>query len=222
VGTSTVGKIVDIQNSTFSANLAGGPGPQGSGAGGALALFGPGNCDHCTFVDNLRYDFDSVIGNNIYDEVNGLVLRHSALRVPSGTNCYGTLPTSLGYNVANDDSCAFSNPSDIEGVDPLLGPISDNGGATRTHLPLPGSPLIDGVLEPVCPATDQRGVARPQDGDDDGIAHCDIGAVEVAPEPVSGLLGGIAVAVLGARARRSRKARQKAVLALPAIANPRL
>jgi hypothetical protein len=90
----------------------------------------------------------------------------------------------LGYNVANDDSCAFSNPSDIEGVDPLLGPIRENGGPTRTHRPLPGSPLIDGVLEPVCPATDQRGVARPQDGDDDGIAHCDIGAVEVAHAPV--------------------------------------
>ena len=214
---------LDILNSTFSANLAGGPELlYGSGAGGALALLGPGSCAHCTFADNHSYSFGSIVGDNVYDEANGLTLRATVLTVPNGANCRGYTPTSDDFNLASDESCALPNPSDVEGVDPLLGPIGDNGGATRTHLPLPGSPLIDGVLAPVCPATDQRGVARPQDGDDDGIAHCDIGAVEVAPEPASGLLGGIAVAALGARARRSRKARQKAVLALPAIATPGL
>jgi hypothetical protein len=31
------------------------------------------------------------------------------------------------------------------------------------------------------PATDERGVARPQDGNLDTVAACDIGAIEVQP-----------------------------------------
>ncbi len=54
-----------------------------------------------------------------------------------------------------------------------------------------------------CPALDQRRKDRPQDGDDDGIAHCDIGAVEV-PEPGQ-LEGGaaaiVAIAILAWRFR---------------------
>ena len=44
---------------------------------------------------------------------------------------------------------------------------------------LAGSPAIDAADAAACPATDQRGVARPQDGDDDGEALCDIGAFEL-------------------------------------------
>ncbi|HEX6020540.1 MAG TPA: ELWxxDGT repeat protein [Solirubrobacter sp.] len=62
------------------------------------------------------------------------------------------------------------------GVDPLLGPLADNGGPTRTHAPLPGSPAIDAAA--ACPALDQRGIARPLDGNGDGVARCDAGAVE--------------------------------------------
>ena len=52
----------------------------------------------------------------------------------------------------------------------------------------PGSVAIDAGDETVCAAPpvnefDQRGVARPFDGDSDGIAVCDTGAYEVAPPP---------------------------------------
>ena len=83
----------------------------------------------------------------------------------------------------------------------MLGPLQDNGGPTWTHMPLEGSPVIDrGIclstsiplpeglqLAPIL--TDQRGVRRPIDGDQDGVMLCDIGAVEYRPpsvfEPVS-------------------------------------
>jgi hypothetical protein len=60
-------------------------------------------------------------------------------------------------------------------VDALLQPLSDNGGPTKTFALASGSPAIDAVptTGAGCPATDQRGVSRPQG------AACDIGAFEV-------------------------------------------
>jgi beta-glucanase (GH16 family) len=78
---------------------------------------------------------------------------------------------SGGNNVVQDDTC---NPvaSDKIGVNSLIGPLADNGGPTRTHALLEGSPAIDAALASACPATDQRGVTRPQG------PGCDIGAFE--------------------------------------------
>jgi hypothetical protein len=47
-------------------------------------------------------------------------------------------------------------------VDPKLGSLADNGGPTLTMALLPGSPAIDAGSAVGAPATDQRGVARPQ------------------------------------------------------------
>jgi hypothetical protein len=58
-------------------------------------------------------------------------------------------------------------------TDPLLGPFQNNGGPTLTFLPGAGSSAIDTGNDNGCPATDQRGITRPQG------KHCDIGAVEV-------------------------------------------
>ena len=69
-------------------------------------------------------------------------------------------------------------------VDPLLGPVADNGGPTPTNLPEAGSPVVDAIpagTAVLCDgtiATDQRGFARPLG------AACDIGAVEVTQELV--------------------------------------
>jgi hypothetical protein len=63
-------------------------------------------------------------------------------------------------------------------LDPLLGPLADNGGPTLTHALLPGSPAIDGGDATSCLSTDQRFLDRPVDGDGDGMAVCDIGAFE--------------------------------------------
>ncbi len=60
----------------------------------------------------------------------------------------------------------FSNPQ--------LDVLENNGGPTQTAAPLPGSPALG--IGRNCPATDQRGVARPLNG-------CTAGAVEGAIAP---------------------------------------
>ena len=67
----------------------------------------------------------------------------------------------------------------------MLSPLQDNGGPTKTHQPLAGSPVIDAANPAApgsggtsCPTTDQRGVGRPRDGNGDGTSRCDMGAVE--------------------------------------------
>ncbi|NLE37833.1 MAG: cadherin-like domain-containing protein, partial [Pirellulaceae bacterium] len=66
-------------------------------------------------------------------------------------------------------------------IDPLLGPLQDNGGPTWTHAPLPGSPLIDAGNDAQALdakgntlLTDQRGFVRL-------YGTVDIGAVESQP-----------------------------------------
>jgi CSLREA domain-containing protein len=45
-------------------------------------------------------------------------------------------------------------------IDPLLGPLQDNGGPTQTMALLIGSPALNAADPAVAPATDQRGVTR--------------------------------------------------------------
>jgi hypothetical protein len=56
--------------------------------------------------------------------------------------------------------------------DPLLGPLQNNGGPTQTMAISMASPAFGGAIPTNCPATDQRGVLRPQ------FMACDIGAYE--------------------------------------------
>jgi hypothetical protein len=67
----------------------------------------------------------------------------------------------------------------------MLGALASNGGYTQTHAPLAGSPAIDAGNPNGCKdqdqvflGTDQRGFARPVDGDGVGGQRCDSGAVE--------------------------------------------
>ena len=106
-----------------------------------------------------------------------------------------------GHNLDSDNTCGFDPANgSLPSTDPLLGPLQDNGGPTLTHALLPGSPAIDAGEDAQCPATDQRGVYRPQDGDENGWATCDIGAFEVegpwAP-PSSAMLTGPTSGFLG-------------------------
>jgi CSLREA domain-containing protein len=124
------------------------------------------------------------------------------------TNAGGVL-ASLGSTLDRDGTCATGAAGDQPSVDPLLGPLADNGGPTDTHRLLPASPAIDAGDDGSCTLQDQRGVARPRDGDGDGSARCDLGAVEV-PEPGGAALGLAASGALAGCARRRRRIRRAA------------
>lgn len=91
-----------------------------------------------------------------------------------------------------DDATPDAN---IFSRDPLLGPLQNNGGSTQTHALMAGSPAIDGGNNSSCSGKDQRNVVRPQDGNGDSLAICDMGAFELAgdlpPNPTtdSGVIG---------------------------------
>jgi Bacterial Ig-like domain len=89
----------------------------------------------------------------------------------SGGSRAGTI-TDGGYNLDSDNTCGFgTNNNSLSGVDPRLGPLAENGGPTKTHALLEGSPAID-KGNSFGATTDQRGVARPQG------AASDIGSFE--------------------------------------------
>jgi hypothetical protein len=89
-----------------------------------------------------------------------------------------TATSSLIGN-ATGTTFAAGSGANITGTDPMLGPLADNGGPTRTHALLPGSPAIDHGSNPAGLVADQRG----------GLflrtvgAAADIGAFEAQPNP---------------------------------------
>lgn len=113
---------------------------------------------------------------------SGTLTALGSILANGGTECVGTL-TSAGYNLV-EGACTITPtlPSDVLGVDPMLEPLADNGGRTRTHALDPASLGIDtGPIDPAdCGTEDQRGFVRPFDGDSAGGARCDIGAWELS------------------------------------------
>jgi len=95
--------------------------------------------------------------------------------------------TSQGHNLIGDGTggTGFGVNFDIVGtaanpIDPRLGPLANNGGPTKTHALLAGSPAIDHGDNAGLPPTDERGAGfvRNKDGNGDGLAIVDIGAYE--------------------------------------------
>lgn len=87
--------------------------------------------------------------------------------VSLGCNLIGITNGSNGFTMSGDFVGSSVSP-----LDPQIAPLADNGGPTMTMALLPGSPAIEAGTVAGAPATDQRGVARPQG------ALADMGAYE--------------------------------------------
>lgn len=178
-----------IVNSTVSGNSAG-------GNGGGIFNAGMATIQNSTIANNsiIPGPFPGGTGGGVAN-ANTLTIQNSILAGNLDVNnqpsdCSGTL-TSGGFNLIQSTAgCAITGVTlgNVLNQNAVLGPLQDNGGPTFTHALLPTSPAIDagspavpGSGASACELKDQRGVTRPQDGDGDGLARCDIGAVEMRP-----------------------------------------
>jgi len=92
---------------------------------------------------------------------------------------------SWGFNlIGSTNAFVGAASSDLVGLDPLLGPLQDNGGLVFTHALLAGSPAIDAGTN-IGLAFDTRGQPRtinhPGVTNASGSDGTDIGAMEVDP-----------------------------------------
>jgi len=104
---------------------------------------------------------------------NGIQLKNTIVsNLQAGLNCgsNGGMITDQGWNIASDNSCNLIQATSLAATNPLLGPLAYNGGPTKTHALLAGSPAINAGNTATAPTTDQRSKPR------NGIA--DIGAYE--------------------------------------------
>ena len=149
------GGRVSLTSSTISSNHA--PSFECLGSASSIKLTG------CTIAENDSLSF-----------VSGGMIRLAATIVwgtATPPDCTGRL-SSGDFNML-ESSCGFARLGrhDRVQVDPLLGPLENNGGPTDTHALLPSSPARNVVsTHALCKASDQRGVAR--------SVPCDVGAFE--------------------------------------------
>lgn len=117
---------------------------------------------------------NTIVARNFVGAIGfGLDVDVSGDFASQGHNLIGIGYGSTGFGAAGDLVGSFEKPRN-----PLFGPLQNNGGPTLTHALLRGSPAIDaGDNTDTLPA-DQRGVARPKDGNGDGSRLVDIGAFE--------------------------------------------
>jgi hypothetical protein len=146
---------VFITNSTFISNAS-------TTGGGGVAT-----SNHIVIINST---FNGNAPNNIANTAYGAVT-NTIFTSGTSENCISS--AFIGSNnLSSDASCTFTGTDNQISTDPQLGPLVYFGVGVPTYSLLPGSPAIDAGTNAGCPATDQRGFARPFG------ARCDIGAFE--------------------------------------------
>jgi CSLREA domain-containing protein len=153
-----------LVNDTITRNVA------DSGAGGGVENLGIMSITNTTFSVNSASGAGGAVASYNTLSVKNVIFGYEA----TGGNCAGTAPTSQGHNLDTNNSCALTGVGDLVNTDPLLG----NFLRWRWFPLRTGSPAIDAGDNTGCPATDERGVTRPRDGNGDAVAVCDMGSFE--------------------------------------------
>lgn len=179
-----------IENTTVSGNTA-------TGTGGGLHFY-----DASLYTGEIALRHSTIAGNEAATG-GGVYVGNGSVTVDQtivGDNTAGTDP-DLANGVESTYEVRFSlieapgtanlndNGGNILNQDPQLGPLADNGGPTRTHLPAGTSPAVnagDPAFTPP-PSTDQRGFPRVLSG------RIDIGAVELGAGTLQFSLSGYTV-----------------------------
>ncbi len=166
VNTSTGAATVNINFSTIAGNMAN-TDNTGADVGGGLANIGGGT------------------GASVIQVTNSIVADNTIGTGGTGPDISGTI-TSANYNHVENTAGGTFVPmaNDVTGTDPQLTPLALNGGTTLNYLPAATSPVLDTIPSGTngCGTTfnvDQRNVIRPTDSDNNAVAACEKGSVEV-------------------------------------------
>lgn len=162
-------------NSTISGNAA-------VFGGGAWSLGGILFLASTTVAENGAETGGGVgtLGGGGLGLFNSLIARNTASNIEPDVSKAASTSLLARFNLIGDGT-GSGIADGVEGnqvgtgaapIDPKIGRLAANGGTTRTHALMVGSPAIDAGNDGECPPRDQRGVTRPQG------AHCDIGSYE--------------------------------------------
>ncbi len=178
---------LSFSNSTLSTNTATNNGGGIDNNGGAVSF-----ASATVYANTAGVTGGGIINESVFGAFslkNTIVARNLINGNPpsADVDVSGVQFNSIGNNLIGNRGSVTSFIDGAKGdvigvagneVDPLLGPLQDNGGPTLTHALLFGSPARDAGTNVGVLGTDQRGFARIFDGDGDGLATVDIGAFE--------------------------------------------
>lgn len=178
---------ISVTNSTFSGNTA--------YTGGGLYDFATTFMAYTTITNNTATDYGGgLVFNDNSDTlrmINTLIAGNTADSSRDVAN-WGTHFISWGTNLIGVMDVHGFTPhgSDIVGtvsspVNPMLGSLSANGGPTKTHALLAGSPAIDAATDTLVPATDQRSFHR-EAGLSTDIGAFEYNSTDAGPQPGDG------------------------------------
>ena len=187
------GTEATISRSTISGNTvdADGGATQLRAQGGGIQVQ-EATLTSSTLSGNSAVSASLALGANI-ESILSTAVRNTIVAEPLGEagSCdenSGGLDTisSGGFNLDEDGSCELEAATDLEAVDPMLGPLAGNGGPTPTHALLESSVALDRGSA-FGSSVDQRGLPRPVDlstkSNTEGGDGSDIGAFELQALP---------------------------------------